>query len=259
MKDLSNKIIKAIEDQAVKPVPHWQYSAKKILLWSVAVLLALLGALVLALAIYLVQSIDWNIYPMFGYGNMYFFILTAFPYLFIFLVVAFLILACYFYRQTPKGHKIKLSILVTFLLAFGLGLAFILHALGINREAYFQLARMPFYHQMMFTKEEEWSQPDKGLLWGEVSDVGSNNFLLRDMSGKNWNVTYDKSTSFDSNIYDAQGQDVKMVGQKNGSDNFQAKQVQKWDGVMNCNGQRNMMRGLGGGGMMGPRGMMNWR
>jgi len=260
MKDLSDKIIRSIENRAVRPVPHWQYTTKKILFWGVVFLLVLFGALALALAIYLFQSIDWNMYSVLGYGNMYVFMLTAFPYGFILLLSAFLILACYFYRRTPKGHKINLPTLATVLIVFGLVVAFAFHIVGINREAYFQLARMPFYHQMMFTKETEWSQPDRGLLWGEVSNVGGSNFSLRDISGKDWNVTYDNNTSFDSNIYAAQGQDVKIVGQKNGVNTFQAKQVQKWDGVINCNGQRNMMRGInGGGGMMGGRDIMNWK
>jgi len=260
MKDLSDKIIKSIENQAVRPIPHWQYTTKKILFWGVVFLLVLFGALALALAIYLVQSIDWNMYSALGYGNIYLFMLNAFPYGFILLVGAFLMLAYYFYRRTPKGHKINLPILATILIVLGLVVALAFHIVGINREAYFQLSRMPFYHQMMFTKETEWSQPDKGLLWGEVSNVGNNNFLLRDIRGKSWNVTYDNNTSFDSNIYDAQGQDVKIVGQEKGLANFQAKQVQKWDGVMNCNGQRNMMQGAsGGGGMMRSGGMMNWR
>lgn len=259
MKDLSDKIIKSISSQDVRPVPRWQYATKKILFWIVAVFLVMLGALALALAFYLIQSIDWDMYSLLGYGSMLVFMISAFPYIFILLLAIFLALAYYFYRQTPKGHKISLSFLVAILIAFGLGVALMFHISGVNRDAYFQLARMPFYHQMMFTKEEEWSQPDRGLLWGEVLNVDRNNFSLRDVNGKNWNVLYDSSTSFDSNIYEAQGRDVKIVGQKNGSDGFQAKQVRKWDGIMNCNGHRNMMRGGNGGGMMGPRGMMNWR
>ena len=172
-------------------------------------------------------------------------------------------LAYYFYRQTPKGHKINISVLATILIIFGLSVAFLFHILGVNREAYFQLARMPFYHQMMFTKEGEWSQPDKGLLWGEVSNVSKNNFSLRDANGKDWNVSYDNNTSFDKNIYDVQGQDVKIIGQEKSTNDFQAKQVRQWDGVMNCNGHRNMMMNRNGmmenSGMMGGRGMMNWR
>lgn len=259
MKDLSNKIIQSIEDQAVRPVPRWQYAAKKILFWIMSVLLVFFSALALALAVYLIQSIDWRVYAMFGYGNMLVFILNAFPYAFIFLLAVFLISAYYFYRKTPKGHKINVSTLVLLLVFLGLGAASMLHILGINREAYFQLARMPFYHQMMFTKEREWSHPDRGLLWGEVVSVSRNDFSLRDMSGKNWKVAYDNSTFFEDRIYSDQGQNVKIIGQRNGIDNFQAKKVQKWDGVMNCNGHRNMMRGGNAGGMMGPRGMMNWK
>jgi hypothetical protein len=150
--------------------------------------------------------------------------------------------------------------LITVLIVVGLGVAFMLHILGVSREAYFRLARMPFYHQMMFTKEREWSQPGKGLLWGEVLGISNGKFSLRDNGGKSWNVLYDNNTFFDRNISEAVGQDVKIIGKQGQGDEFQAKQVQLWDGVMNCNGHRNMMRGVnGGGGMMGGRGMMNWR
>lgn len=259
MKDLSDKIIQSIESQAVKPVSPRQYAAKKILFWSGAVLLSLFGALALALAMYLVQSIDWNMYSMLGYRSIFIFIISAFPYAFILLLIAFLVLAYFSYRQTPKGHKVKVLVLAGILIIFGLSMAFMLHILGVNREAYLQIGRMPFYHRMMFTKETQWSQPDKGLLWGEVLNVDGDSFSLRDMAGKNWKILYDNSTLFDGNIYATQGQDVKIVGQRNGMDNFQAKQVQRWDGIMNCNGHRNMMQGVNGGGMMRSGGMMNWR
>lgn len=254
MKDLSNDIIKSIEKGAVKPVPHWQYVAKKLLFLAVTVFLVLLGALAMSLGMYIIQSIDWNVYQLLGYGNVWSFFLNAFPYIFIFLLIISLILAYYLYRQTPKGHKINLSMLVIVLIVVGLSLAFMLHILGVNREAYFQLARMPFYHQMMFTKEGEWSQPGKGLLWGEVLGMNNGKFSLRDNGGKSWNVLYDNNTSFDRNISEAVGQDVKIIGKQSGDNEFQAKQVQGWDGVIKCSGHRNMMRGVNGGG-----GMMNWR
>lgn len=251
MKNLSNNIIKSIEKGAIKPIPRWQYAAKKVLFWFLAITGVLLGALVLALVIYTIQTIDWHLYSMLGYGSVIGFIMSVFPYAFIVLLIIFLIIAYYFYRQTPKGHKVNFSILVGILIILGLSGAFLIHISGINQEAYFQLARMPLYHQMMFTKEREWSQPEKGLLWGEVLDMNKNKFSLRDASGKNWNILYDNNTAFDFNISDVQGRDVKIIGQKKGDDNFQAMEIQIWDGVMNCRGHRNMMMN-----MHGNRGMM---
>lgn len=248
MKDLSNDIVKSIEKRAVKPIPHWQFAAKKLLFWSLTFVGVLLSALALAAAVYIVQSIDWDMYSVLGYGSFHVFVMSAFPYAFVVLLAIFLIIAYYFYRQTPKGHKVNFYFLSGALIIFGLSAAFLIHVFGINREAYFQLARMPIFHQVIYTKEREWSQPEKGLLWGEVLNIENNKFSLRDLSGKKWNVLYDNSTIFGKSISDIQGRDVKIVGQKKDDDNFQAKDVQIWDGVMNCRKHRNMM--INGNGMM---------
>lgn len=239
MKNLSNDIIKKIEKRKIKPVPRWQYVAKKFLFWSGAAFLVILGALALALGIYTIRNIDWNEYSLLGYGSATGFAISAFPYAFVLILAAFLVSAYFLYRKTPKGHRAGMLTLAAILIASGLGLAFLLQIPEIGRKAYFQMARAPYYQQLAFTKEKEWSQPERGLLWGEVLKVDKNDFALRDADGKNWSVLFDGDTFFEADASKIKGRNVKMIGKVLGESEFRAEVVKLWDGVMDCDGSYN--------------------
>ncbi len=245
MKNLADQIVGSIKEKRVAPIPRWRYVAKKTLFWSLTLILTAFGALSLALAVYLIQTIDWSVYPLLGYSSLHSFAMSAFPYAFVLLLVIFLVLSYYFYRQTPKGHRINLSVLLTLFLFALVSGSVLFHILGVSREAHFWLARVPYYHQMMFTPEREWSQPEKGLLWGEVISADANGFSLRDMNGKGWMVFY--GTAMPKDVSGFIGKDVRIVGKMKNIDEFQADQIKGWNGAMNCNGSRNDMMG---GGMM---------
>lgn len=247
MKNLSNKIIEEIKEKAIKPKPRWRYSARGVLFWLVTISGILLGASSLALAAYLVASIDWNLYSFMGYGSFLGFAVTAFPYLLVILLLILLILAYYSYRQTPRGHRAGLAGLLAVLILFALGMGTLFHMLGFGRKMHYGLAHTSPYHIIFYTKEKEWSQPDKGLLWGEMLNVENGSFSLRDFGNHNWEVFYNGKTRMNVDISQKVGEDVKIIGKKQSDSKFFASQIDGWDGVMNCDGRwnMNMMRGMG--------------
>lgn len=242
MKNLSSEIIKEIEKRNVRPAPRSHYALRKSLCWSAAFFLVLVCAAVIALTIYLLQSLDWSTYQALGYTSAHAYLMRVFPYALIFLLAVFLIGAYFLYRQTPKGHKASLGILLAGLIVLAFILAGALHLIGASREAHFRLAHMRWYHHMVHTKEREWSQPEKGLLWGKVLSIDGESFVLRDFYNRDWKIDGPASTQI-SNDESLAGKNVKIIGEKTGNNEFRASSIQPWDGIMDCEGRRSMMMG----------------
>lgn len=257
MKKLSDKIVDAIIEQKIAPRPRWEYVVSKWLYWAFAILAVFLGALALGLAVYLLRSIDWNIYTLLGYTSLHSFVMSAFPYVFLIIFILALGLAYLAYRRTPRGYRLSFPVLVVILVMAAGSLGFLLHILGANEAIYLSLARMPAYQNLVFTKENEWLNPQKGLLWGEVLNSGPSSFQLEDMTRKTWTVTYDEATQWQSGLSnrDIVGDNLKMTGQLKKNDQFQAAIIAPWDGAaMNCGGGCNsMMGGDNRGSMMNGR------
>jgi hypothetical protein len=243
MKKLSDKIVDAIIEQKVKPRPRWTYVASKWLYWFFAVLAVFFGALAFGLAIFLLRSIDWNVYTLLGYTSLHSFVMSAFPYAFLVVFILALALAYSAYRRTPRGYRLNFPDLTVILVIAAGSLGFLLHILGSNETIYLDLARMPGYQKLVFTKEAEWLNPQKGLLWGEALSAGPDSFQLKDMNQKTWTVNFDRSTAWQSGLDNKNitGDNLKITGQLENGGRFRAATVAPWDGIMNCGGGRNSM------------------
>lgn len=265
MKKLSEKIVENIIEGKIKPTARWRFWTSDIFYRTITVLALVLGGLSLGLSIFLLQNLDWGIYTFLGYSNLHSFVMGAFPYLFVLILLISLIGAYFFWRRTKKGYRIRLGTLTLLLLVFAGSFGFLSHIFGASQKIYLALESNPQTRMLVYARENQWMNPEKGLLWGGVEKASSQSFTLVDMDNNIWTVEYGNNfPSAEKLDESAVGQDVKVVGQKTGRNTFSAENISGWNGVMRCGcGAGNTVHGMMGepetgnrlrGGMMGGSG-----
>jgi len=90
--------------------------------------------------------------------------------------------------------------------------------------------RLPMYGRLVRTNRHLWAYPEHGLLAGNIKLInGDQGFVVEDLNGVMWVVATDTQT-----IWDCCGEQaatntvIKVIGQKQGDNNFRAKHIRPW-------------------------------
>jgi len=241
MKDLSQETIEKIKKEHIQPKAKWKFLAKNLLIWSTLLFCMLFGALSFSLVYYLLIGLDWDVI---GIGNH----LPARAFLglipnFWLLMLAISLLVVFFlYRHTKKGYKFGVLPVTLLILLLFLFLGFAAHLLRADRDPDDIFSKnFPGYMHLANNKEKQWSQPEAGLLGGEIIKVEEDNFELEDFQGEDWHVYYDKETLVKPSVELEETNLVKVIGEKKDDSEFHAREIRPWEG-------KGMMRGKMGGG-----------
>jgi hypothetical protein len=249
MKNLIADTIEKIKEKNIRPEPRWKYLAKKYSSWMPFFAAVLFGAAAFSAAYFLISELDWDLYAaVHRYSFLYY--LSLIPYIWILLFAILVFFAFIGLRKTENGYKynfLKIVLLVLgLLIVLGGAMAFS----GVGGKMNMAMTRgFPGYGKLVVTKEAQWSQPEKGLLAGTIILVLKNSIDLRDLAGNEWQIAYDNNTVVCPSVSLESGEMIKAIGQKEGSQTFQASEIRPWQG----NGQ--MKKKNGGGNMNGQGGL----
>jgi hypothetical protein len=93
-------------------------------------------------------------------------------------------------------------------------------------------ANLPVYSRIhaYCNRQNIWSQPEKGLLAGEIKKISmeNNQFELEDFRGLHWQVEEDEKILIPANVIIIIGRKVKLIGERRTEQVFFAREIRPW-------------------------------
>lgn len=227
MQDISEKIIKEIEEKKIKPTPRVFFRLIDYFFWSIFGICVLVGVFAgLTLLLLLIDN-DWDVYAPLGY-NFLTYIVISLPYFWGAVFGAFLIISYFAYRATKNGYRTSATLVFMTLFFGALIIGALFFAAGYNPGVHEYMMRFPAYDKMVFSREDVWCCGERGLIGGTITDVPDQfDFMLKDFSGKVWLVKV-KTARILPGVIIKVDKRVGIIGNKENENEFNAIEVRPW-------------------------------
>lgn len=229
---LTEKTLQAITDRRVRPVPVWQVCVRDALHWASILFLVLLSALLTALSFHSISEIDWDAYAKADF-SWFQVVLSGVPLLSFLLLALFIWVSTVLIRQTRRGYRYPAGSLLSFFLVANVAFGFLIEESPLDEPSErFLLALIP-RHQviedtLVLSAERQWSQPERGLLSGEILSSDATNLQLIDVEEKQWTIDY-SGAAVQSDVSLRAETEIKVIGKQQGKDTFRATEVRAWE------------------------------
>ena len=236
LKERSETILDEIEKRKVVPIPRWHFLFRQAGFWLLATVSVLTGSIAMATAIYV--FIDNDFIADKDYINRYFTqqpgiaeVVASIPYLWLFALLLFTLVAYFGFRHTKKGYRYPTARVI-----FGSILASILISAGLNTVDVggyihrYLIENVHVYNNLIYANEHRWTNSEKGLLGGKVIQDNRRlgNIVIKDFRKCYWLVDI-KKAEVRSGTQMAPGNYLKITGIKTGKRSFQALSIQGWE------------------------------
>lgn len=221
--DLTNNILKTIEKQQVQPTARWIFLLKNYIIWIVALLALIVGGVSFAVVLEIMQNSGLDLYTSMGDNNVVMFLMHTLPFVWLLLVGLFIVLAYFNVRNTKRGYKYALHIVIFGSVAISAAFGTVLFATGVGDTADTVLSeKIPTYKKVMNRNDAFWHRPDDGFLQAQILATSTHNALMViDHQQKNWEVDTEEAKVV-GHIQLAPGVFVRVIGRRIDDDEFQA-------------------------------------
>ncbi|MFA6007527.1 MAG: hypothetical protein WC784_02690 [Candidatus Shapirobacteria bacterium] len=210
--NISDKALKLIDQEQIKPIPRWKFIAKNWGLWLSFIIS--IGFLILG------TGISW-----FGLADN---IIT--PYLWLFVTVVFLVLSFLLFEKTKRAYRFSRWLVIVFISIVGLIVGGILFKAGVASRIDRNLeTSLPYYRQIVPMKMMVWNNPQSGYLSGEIIGINKNYFEIKDFDGKIWTITGKPLVR--GRVQIIVGEEVKLIGTQTNNKTFKVDEVRPWTGT----------------------------
>lgn len=228
MSEKAKEIFENIKEKKIKPASKWKFILRDYFLWSFFGVATLVGAVAMSVIIFIIKDNDWDIYEYLDKSFLSY-ILILMPYFWIIILFVLAYLAYFNYKQTRKGYKINPYWVILGSILVSVVLGILLFNLKIGSQIDKNLSgKIPFYRSNEIYKENFWSNPERGLLSGEIVDIKEDDhFAIRDLNYQDWEVT-GKDILWKDRVNKVSGERVKIIGAYLGENKFEAKEVRPW-------------------------------
>lgn len=224
-KDISQIVLQKIKENGIKPISKNIFNFKKVLFWSLVGFSIFIGAISFAVIISLLFNNDWYLYNTFGLN----FIFKTLPYFWFIFLAIFTILGEYYYRKTFLGYRHRTVTIIGVYIFLTIISGSILYVIGTGKMIEESLRNnIPIYRGFMFDKDEFWSQPEEGLLSGQIVEINGPVIRIIDLNGINWLISTNNA-SVGNRVKIEVGEIVKIIGNNN-NDIFIANEIKPWIG-----------------------------
>lgn len=229
MTDLEKRILDEIEKRKLAPRPYAYFLAKRSVVWTLAVLSIVLGALSAAVLIFAVQ--DYFATGGRGFDDMPLDdVFEYLPIVWLATLATFLASAYFALRQTPGGYRFRTTHVLAGVLAVCALLGILLHAADTGRHVHNYLARsFPLYERVARSAIKTAPQTGRGELTGTVvSFDGKSSLVVKDFAGGLWTVDVSHAqVTLDDPL--GHEDDVEIHGRRTGAATFEAQTIKDWD------------------------------
>jgi hypothetical protein len=211
--DLALKVLDRIEEEQVVPRPKWQFTIKDRVFWVFWILSIVLGALLTAALVFSFVNAGWE-YRVVTHRNLFGFVMQVLPTIWIVALLGALLLAYENFRHTSRGYRVPLMAIIGFsLLGTVLG-GLLFYVSGAGRIVEEEIGgRIPAYHTVKMRQKMIWSQPEQGLLAGEVIEFSPAQARLR-LKGfdGNFYLMNTQDLAGDSQGFLVESEPVRVIG-----------------------------------------------
>ncbi len=220
--NLSEKVLKMIKKDKIKPKPRWEFLLKNYVIWLAGFMALLIGGLATAVIIHMFKNNDWDVYKYIN-DSLAGFIFVTLPYFWLVFLGIFIFVIYYNFKHTRTGYRYQLSTLVVAVIFISVILGSLFYQLGLGRAVDDVLGdKLPLYRQFLNQRQKIWRQPERGLLAGVVTAINApNDFYLRDFGGQQWYV-FGREADIFGPVMIAPGNSLKIVGDIVGEMEFRA-------------------------------------
>lgn len=226
--DLSAKVLEKIKEEKLKPRAKWHFIAREVVIVAAGAALLLVGSISFSTMVHRFQYNDYGLYAHKG-PDLAVFVLATIPYFWIVATAAFLALLYYILKNTKKGYKYRLPVIVVLSVIGSLILGGVLFAIGVGRQTDRMMNQhMPGYGKMVDHGRGFWINPEDGLLAGEIIEMSPEEaWLVVDLHGEQWFVYISEAeiVLFDGLSEVLAGHKCMMTGEMLKEGEFEAEQV----------------------------------
>jgi len=225
-KDISQIALEKIKESGRKPISKYVFNFKRVLFWSLVGISLVFGAISFSILISILFNNDWYLYNRFGFN----FILKSLPYFWFLFLVIFTILGDYYYRKTFLGYRRSTITIIFIYITLTVISGSILSVIGVGQSLEKSLSEnVSVYRGFMFDKNEFWSHPERGLLFGTIISIEDDFIKVVDQNGVIW-IINTEGASFGTRAQIKVGEIIKIIGDKDMDDNFKANEIRPWMG-----------------------------
>jgi len=218
-----------INEEQLTPTPRWHFLLKNYVIWSFALLTTFLGSLAVSTIIFILTDHDWDIFHYLD-RSLFEHIFISIPYVWLIILMFLVSIVQYNVTHTKRGYRYKTSLVLIGSILFSIIFGGTLFSLGINSEIHeLLIEQIPLYKSAIYTKENIWIFPEKGLLSGTIIAINENGFTLLDLNKKIWDVTTPDDTKWENNVILKIGEKIKLIGTQNNIDEFSTFVIRPWN------------------------------
>lgn len=212
--NISDKALKLITQQQLKPIPKWEFLIKNCGLWLAFVICLI--ALILGISV--------------SYFGLFDNLITS--YFWIFIALLFLLSSYLLFEQTKKAYRLQKWQVIISLCFVGLIFGGILFKIGIANKIDKNLEmNLPYYRHLVPMKLQLWNNPSQGYLSGSIINLTTvDNFQLQDFNGKLWTIITN-SPLIRGRVQMIVGQQIKLIGTQTGEYTFNVVEIRPWTGM----------------------------
>jgi hypothetical protein len=227
--NISEKAFAQIQEEGIKPSSEMKFHFQRSLFWVSAFLALIVGALAVAVTLYVIADNDWDMLGQRGLGWKGS-VIYALPYFWLVVLGGFLLIAHYTFRHTKFGYRYRLWQVVVANIVLAIFVGAIFYACGFGANLDYVLAKtVPGYKEVNNPRIKVWSQPQAGFLAGEIIEPGLEFIVLEDLQNRQWRVNIVQA-KLKPRVNFIDGERIKIIGKIENERNFLAQEVRPWFG-----------------------------
>lgn len=167
--NLTEKIIKKIDEEKVVPIARWHFVLKNNSFWALWALSVVAGSCAIAASIFVFQNSGWK-YHSITHDSFFKFFLDILPLFWLASFGVMVALGYYNIRHTNTGYRFSFYLVaIASILASLLG-GTALYALGVAKNIDQIRGPLPFGMPIMSLEEQRWNDNQRGLIAGVIED-----------------------------------------------------------------------------------------
>lgn len=213
-KPLKDKLFSRIEEEHVCPHSRLFFKGRELFFWSFWLISVVVGALAVAVALFVVLSGQYAFYQA-THENFFTFMVEALPYLWILTFIVMSYGAVYQIRHTKRGYRHSLFVVLVSSMLLSVAGGSALQLFGFGHEIDEVLGR----HLSLYTSQKKfverlWQDPAAGRLVGAqvyTTLAPTSTIILEDVAGQRWTIQVNELSLADTEML-ASGAVVRILG-----------------------------------------------
>jgi hypothetical protein len=214
-----NTILERIESEAIKPYGRWRFVLSQYGIWFMWAFCILLGALALAVTLYVGISANYAMYEA-THENFLTFAMSALPYIWIGVFVVMIYVTGLELRNTKHGYRYSTVMIIGSSLFLSGVFSAVFHMLGFGFALDHILGQhVPLYMSLEKQEQTSWQSPESGRLLGalyapdksDIHKAGNEALNFRDGTGTVWRLSVNELNERENSLL-ISGRQVRLLG-----------------------------------------------